>query len=369
MSLSRVKVWGAERLYASDLNAEFNNIINNAASLISPLSAGLDWDGFAQTLDAAGVTTAQSTAAVAWSFTPGSKTGTPGTTGSISNWAANTVTDNNTAGSGTAAIWTGHAFHRPTLAAANALVTTTNAATVYIENSPLAGSNETITNAWSLWIDDGPVRFDGALTVNAAATITGTLTAPAATDTVPGLAEVATQAEVNAMTDTSRSLTANHNKLVLGAYTASTSGTEVLFGSIPAGVRRITVNLVGVSTGGTNDYLIQIGDSGGIETSGYLGAGATIVNASNPAVSNSTAGFVINQGPAAAGIYHGSAILTLVDSATFMWACQSTLARSDSTSVHVGAGRKATSAELTQLRVYAAGDSFDAGAVNITYER
>jgi len=162
MALSRVKVWGAERLYASDLNAEFNNIINNAASLLSPLSAGLDWDGYAQTLDAVGVTTVQSTSAVGWSFIPGSKTGTPGTTGSISNWASNTVTDSATAGSGTATSWTGHAFHRPTLAASNALVTTTKAATLWIENAPLAGSNETITNPYALWIAAGAVQFDGA---------------------------------------------------------------------------------------------------------------------------------------------------------------------------------------------------------------
>ena len=185
MALSRVKVWGAERLYASDLNAEFNNIISNAASLISPLSAGLDWDGFAHTLDAAGVTTAQSTAAVAWSFTPGSKTGTPGTTGSISNWAANTVTDNNTAGSGIAATWTGHAFHRPTLAATNALVTTTNAATIYIENAPLAGSNETITNPYALWVDDGASRFDGAVSSTGAISTTSTLSGTPTGSLVP----------------------------------------------------------------------------------------------------------------------------------------------------------------------------------------
>ena len=174
MALSRVKVWGAERLYASDLNAEFNNIINNAASLLSPLSAGLDWDGYAHTLDAAGVTTAQSTAATAWSFQPGNKTGTPGTTGSISNWASNTVTDSNTAGSGTATTWTGHAFHRPTLAAQNALVVTTNAATVYIQNAPLAGSNETITNPWALWVDDGNVRIDGSLAAGTVASYSST---------------------------------------------------------------------------------------------------------------------------------------------------------------------------------------------------
>lgn len=42
MALSRVKTWIAEILYASDLNAEFNNLLNNALSLISPLTGNLD---------------------------------------------------------------------------------------------------------------------------------------------------------------------------------------------------------------------------------------------------------------------------------------------------------------------------------------
>lgn len=184
MALSRVKVWGNEILTATDLNAEFNNIINNAASLISPLPGSLDWDGYAHTLDAAGVTTAQSTASTAWSFTPGSKAGTPGTTGSASNWAANTYTDSATAGSGTATTWTSHSFQRPTLAASNALVTTTNATTLYVANAPLAGSNETLTNAWALWIDDGAVRLDGDLHVQA--DLIGTINKYSLTGSVSG---------------------------------------------------------------------------------------------------------------------------------------------------------------------------------------
>lgn len=47
MSLARLKTWVlGEVLSASDLNAEFNNILDNAASLISPALANLDLDGF-----------------------------------------------------------------------------------------------------------------------------------------------------------------------------------------------------------------------------------------------------------------------------------------------------------------------------------
>ena len=53
MALSRVKSWSAgEVLTASDLNAEFNNILNNPVSLISPLTAALDMNGLELILDA-----------------------------------------------------------------------------------------------------------------------------------------------------------------------------------------------------------------------------------------------------------------------------------------------------------------------------
>lgn len=363
MALSRVKVWvSGETLTAADLNAEFQNILDNAASLISPLGGALDWDGFAHVLDAAGVTTAQSTAAIGWSFTPGSKSGTPGTTGGISNWAASTWTDSNTAGSGTATNWVGHAFQRPTIAASNSLVTTTNAATVYIANAPLAGTNETLTNTYALWVDDGIVRFDGA-TVNSGALA---YTWPAATGTLP---TIATQAEVNAMTSTGTGLTPNHNKLVLDTAKASTSGTSVDFTSIPAGVRRITMMLDGVSTNGTSDIVFQIGDSGGIENSGYLGAmtslGAGVVTA------NFTASHGVTTPGAGSNVHHGTITLTLLNSSTFSWAITSSVSRSDGALVSIGASTKSLSAELTQVRLTTAGgvNTFDAGSINCVYER
>src|SRR3989304_5532431 len=47
MALARVKVWIAgEVLTASDLNAEFNNVLDNAISLISPWTANTDAGGF-----------------------------------------------------------------------------------------------------------------------------------------------------------------------------------------------------------------------------------------------------------------------------------------------------------------------------------
>lgn len=46
MALSRVKTWiSGEVLTASDLNNEFNNLLNNALSLVSPLTGDLNFNG------------------------------------------------------------------------------------------------------------------------------------------------------------------------------------------------------------------------------------------------------------------------------------------------------------------------------------
>lgn len=45
MALARIKVWIAETLTFTDLNTEFNNVLDNALSLISPLTADLNFNG------------------------------------------------------------------------------------------------------------------------------------------------------------------------------------------------------------------------------------------------------------------------------------------------------------------------------------
>tara|TARA_R100001463_G_scaffold103792_2_gene158291 strand:- start:785 stop:2557 length:1773 start_codon:yes stop_codon:yes gene_type:complete len=84
------------------------------------------------------------------------------------------ITDSNTSASGTAAKYTHVNIETPRLFADNIDVTTTNAATLYVENAPTAGTNQTFDNAYALWVDDGLVKFDGALTVGG--TITGNVT-------------------------------------------------------------------------------------------------------------------------------------------------------------------------------------------------
>lgn len=88
-----------------------------------------------------------------------------GTAGALYRADAATITDSSTATSGTATNAVANSFGRPTFAASNSTVTMTNAATVYIANSPLAGTNATLTNKYALWVDDGDTRLDGNIGV------------------------------------------------------------------------------------------------------------------------------------------------------------------------------------------------------------
>ena len=147
----------------------------------------------------------------------------------------------------------------------------------------------------------------------------------------------------------------------LGTEQATTSGTSIDFTGIPAGTKRIKILLKGVSTNGTSLFLVQLGDSGGIETSGYLGGTGSATN---------TAGFLLNITGAAAGVWHGVVTLELENAASFSWIQEGSISRSDTATNNSTAGSKDLSAELTQVRITTVNgtDAFDAGAINISYE-
>ncbi len=88
---------------------------------------------------------------------------TPSAAGAYLSISASTLTDSGTAVSGTNATAVFNSIAAPTLAATNATVTTTNAATFYVAGAPANGTNMTITNPWSVWVDAGNSRFDGSV--------------------------------------------------------------------------------------------------------------------------------------------------------------------------------------------------------------
>jgi len=142
---------------ANDSNATKKDAIADLATLFA--GTGLTASSSVISVDAAqsGIT---SLGTLTGLTLDGDKNVTPGD-GAMIHLDTSTITDNNTSGSGTAALYTHVRFEAPTLAASNSSVTTTTASTVYISGAPSAGTNQTVSNGLALFVDAGNVRFDG----------------------------------------------------------------------------------------------------------------------------------------------------------------------------------------------------------------
>lgn len=145
------------------------------------------------------------------------------------------------------------------------------------------------------------------------------------------------------------------------------SGTSVDFTGIPSWVKRITVMFSGVSLSGTSQFLIQLGDAGGVETTGYVSGSASARNGTTTIGGSSTAGFIIYHGTSAANIFYGTVRFDYIGSN--LWVGSLTGGSGTDQGIS-GAGSKTLSDTLTQVRITTVNgtDTFDAGTINILYE-
>lgn len=155
----------------------------------------------------------------------------------------------------------------------------------------------------------------------------------------------------------------------LGSPTASTSGTAINFTGIPAGTKRITVQFAGVSTNSTGALCVRLGDSGGVETSGYL-VNSITTNSSAIATQQQTDGFTVNGALGASTTASGVAIFSLESAASNTWVGMVFISPDTGAGTKIMIGRKALSAELDRVQVTTAGgtDTFDAGEISVSYE-
>jgi hypothetical protein len=123
-----------------------------------------------------------------------------------------------------------------------------------------------------------------------------------------------------------------------------------------------------ISTNGASSLLVQIGDSGGVETTGYDSYANYGINTGQ--FISSTAGFVLE-----ATLYLSSTIarygtIVLVNITGNIWVSSSNLYEGSGGVVSAGAGGKTLSDVLDRVRVTTVNgtDTFDAGQINILYE-
>ena len=154
-------------------------------------------------------------------------------------------------------------------------------------------------------------------------------------------------------------------RLVQETAKASTSGTAVDFTDIPSWAMRITVMFSGVSLSGSSRVMIQLGDAGGIETSGYTGS----VTVGTTSRSFSSGFLTVADGtPSASNRYSG--IATLCNMSQNVWTIGGTIGRIGDENCYLLGGSKTLSATLDRVRIASENGSttFDAGTINILYE-
>lgn len=159
----------------------------------------------------------------------------------------------------------------------------------------------------------------------------------------------------------------NSGAFVSGTAVASTSGTSIDFTSIPSWVKRVTVMFNGVSTNGTSNYQLQLGDSGGIENTSYDSRSGNIDGTNTTSINALTTGFLLKNSVGAASTYVGQAVI--VNISGNLWVCSSSIAAANGISSFQN-GTKTLSDTLDRVRITTVNgtDTFDAGSINILYE-
>ena len=146
----------------------------------------------------------------------------------------------------------------------------------------------------------------------------------------------------------------------------SASGTSVDFTGIPSSAQRINVMLAGISSSGSSNYLIRLGTSISIITSGYN----SYCNSFNttPSGTTSTSGFLIVEGTSSIANFHGNLTITKMSNDT--WVLTGILINVVSIGISLFGGSVTFVGTLDRIRLTTVNgtDVFDAGTINISYE-
>lgn len=155
--------------------------------------------------------------------------------------------------------------------------------------------------------------------------------------------------------------------ITAGTAQVTTSGTEVDFLSLPAGLKRITIMFNAISLSSTDNILVQIGDSGGIESTGYVSTSAAVFGANTTSCDSSTSSFLFRLANATR-VISGHMILTHLGSNLWV-SSHSGGSTAGGPLAIVGGGTKTLTGELDRVRIAAGGgNTLDSGSVNIFYE-
>ncbi|MFN8993807.1 MAG: hypothetical protein ACK5X3_09155 [Pseudomonadota bacterium] len=154
----------------------------------------------------------------------------------------------------------------------------------------------------------------------------------------------------------------------------TTSGTQFDFTGLPAGINEIVVHFDGVSVTGPDRLLVQLGTSSGVETASYVSTCIAVNTAGlGTNAANSAAGFAIPTHSGNVWAFNGQMFIRRMSGNTWnasLGGAGTTISGPADFSAYYGGGIKTLAGTLDRVRLTRTGtDTFDAGAVNISYSR
>jgi len=154
-------------------------------------------------------------------------------------------------------------------------------------------------------------------------------------------------------------------QMTLGT-SVTASGTSIDFTSIPSWAKRITVLFDGVSTNGTGQTILRVGD-GAIVSSGYSGSYGNLQHTGTTIITGETTGFRVHNNTAAYAMYGAVTLFKISDT---KWVASGLIMSTGMNALLPTGGVITLSGALDRVRITAVNgtDTFDAGTINIMYE-
>jgi hypothetical protein len=270
-------------------------------------------------------------------------------------------------------IGTGTAYSLSTLTAGTGITITNAAGVLTIAATGGGAGTGTVTSvdasggSTGLTFSGGPITSAGTLTLAGTLGTANLGLATLASPTFTGTPAAPTPAAGTNSTQLATTAFVTSYAMPVLRTSESATGTSIDFTSIPSWVKRVTVIFADLSLNGSANVLIQLGDSGGVETTGYVSTSNFLSGGSSSGATSSTAGIAL-VAQSAANALTGSVVFTKLSGNR--WVATGVFNFANTTGITgFTAGDKSLSDTLDRIRVTnSASDTFDAGSINILYE-
>jgi len=192
----------------------------------------------------------------------------------------------------------------------------------------------------------------------------------AVTKTAAEINDLATITGTETLTNKTLTSPIINGGLQLQTSVASTSGSTIDVSGIPSWVKKISINLMSVKTSGTLPYLFRIGDSGGIESNGYVGGYGGVTSGGFALQSTATSAIGLHRITNIEDEITGHIFLTLSNESTNTWLISGTVSSTGGSTTETWnfSGTKSLTTVLDRFQISCSTDTFNAGSISAVYE-